>query len=164
MLNRVKLVFIFSASSKGLLFKPSGATSWKMVYSWNIYPYGMALKYVFLTRRWRGFSITDKWLETFAYFGRFCDLQTRLNWKIKVEWRCKIQGNIETGSREAYWGDVFLCPKKVCDYLYTKKSLMLGWVHPGQASSRLMQCDRAAIFWNRLSLEIWSYYQLISRK
>lgn len=38
----LQLVFVFSsASSKGLLFKPSGAITWKMVFLWTNYPYGM---------------------------------------------------------------------------------------------------------------------------
>lgn len=34
-----------------------------------------------------------------------------------------------------------------------KKSFMVGFVHPGQNSSRSLQCDRAIIFWNRLFQE-----------
>lgn len=39
------LCLLFSASSKGLLFKPTGAITWKMVFSWIIYPFGMTLWY-----------------------------------------------------------------------------------------------------------------------
>ena len=39
--NRLRFLSTFSASSKGLLFKQSGATTWTMVFSWIEYPYGM---------------------------------------------------------------------------------------------------------------------------
>ena len=45
------LGIFFPASSQGLLFKPSGAIVWKLVYSWIDYPYGMTL--------WCGFYHTE---------------------------------------------------------------------------------------------------------